>query len=673
MKRIVSVLGLTMVLVLTFTPLVDGTAMLKWDALGLHLPWRRFVLECIRNGYWPLWNPFMNAGFAQMSDPATWYFPAWLFAFFGRYSVYSLSLEYLMHLALAGWGMFELLKQFHLKQSVRFVFAALLMMNGFFIGNAQHLGWLIGATWFIWSGHFLCNWLKHPSLKQGAPLVICIYFMLSGGYPGISIVALYSFLVAALVHIIFKWNSDQWLKELPQAGLLILFAVITSLVVLVPAFELSKYFRSDGLVINQMEWGLLTGSLSPEGLMTFFYPYATQLNNVEVWGKDFALINCYIGLWPLIALVYGVLRIRLVRKLFIIGVVFICIALAEVFPFRLWLAELPFMDVFRFASLFRFFALFFFLVGSAIAFQHAFRKEFRLKQEGLLPLLIITLVLIGSFVLLYAKAADHEQNDAFNDLLFTDLAMQLSQLIVGCGILIWAKGRLRWQAFMLLMLVDIGLHARLNARGTIWSERSIQPIENGLEAIPKGYPNWPLDQPFESVSTASLHNDSVFLWANLPIIYKLPSPDGSGPYHYDFQQKAKASGRYQELLSFPMVFLADVENGRVDTSTVNDQISSTAQFLSNQPNAWRMKVSADGSTTLVVLQNPYPHWKVHVDGKQASWMVINETFMGVELNRGKHEVNFTFKPPYVPLLPIVSLFMCFAMGVLALFYRIRLS
>ena len=98
-------------------------------------------------GHLPLWNPYLNFGLPLYADPgfAFWEPITWLFGFIG-YNIYTLTIEVLLYIWLAGVFMFELGKYFRHSTTVCFLMAIMYMCCGFFVGNLQHINFLTSAA-----------------------------------------------------------------------------------------------------------------------------------------------------------------------------------------------------------------------------------------------------------------------------------------------------------------------------------------------------------------------------------------------------------------------------------------------------------------------------------------------------------------------------------------------
>src|SRR5690349_17871769 len=87
---------------------------LKWDMLDQYFPWRYFVSECLRGGILPFWNPYESWGYSILADPQSgvWYPVTWIISLLHGYDLYASQLDFVLHITLAGFGMFALIRHF---------------------------------------------------------------------------------------------------------------------------------------------------------------------------------------------------------------------------------------------------------------------------------------------------------------------------------------------------------------------------------------------------------------------------------------------------------------------------------------------------------------------------------------------------------------------------------
>lgn len=88
---------------------LGGVSALEDDLL-YYLPVRDYIGRCIRAGEWPTWNPLAGMGTSLAADPQAglYYPPTYLFVVLPPLVAYPLTV--VLHFALAGWGMYRLLR-----------------------------------------------------------------------------------------------------------------------------------------------------------------------------------------------------------------------------------------------------------------------------------------------------------------------------------------------------------------------------------------------------------------------------------------------------------------------------------------------------------------------------------------------------------------------------------
>src|SRR6476620_7015057 len=123
------------VLLIAYLPLSSLYFGMKNDAFSDNFPDKYFLSQALHAGIFPLWNPYMNFGFPVYADPgfAYWYPINWLFSGIG-YTAYTLTVEVLLYLYIAGVLMFNLGRHLKFSTNVSLAVAAMYMCSGFFTG-----------------------------------------------------------------------------------------------------------------------------------------------------------------------------------------------------------------------------------------------------------------------------------------------------------------------------------------------------------------------------------------------------------------------------------------------------------------------------------------------------------------------------------------------------------
>jgi len=75
-----------------------------------------------------------------------------------------------------------------------------------------------------------------------------------------------------------------------------------------------------------------------------------------------------------------------------------------------------------------------------------------------------------------------------------------------------------------------------------------------------------------------------------------------------------------------------------------------------------LDVTSDKSGVLFISESSYPGWRVFVDGQERKRLHLNFLFQGVEIDRGKHRIDFKFRPKHFSFFLVISL------GSLVLFF-----
>jgi hypothetical protein len=656
---------LFIVLIVGMWQLVFGLAIMKWDAMDIYLPWKHFTGESLSNGILPLWNPFINSGFAQMGDPNTWYPVSWIISLVRKYDIYAVHFEYILHLYIAGIGFYRVAQLHSMSRVTRVIVSAAYMLSGFFISNAQHTGWVISAAWLPFIYFYFIQLKTNPDLMKSMKLGFCFFMMFTGGYPGIFI-SLFYLLLAFFVYFLFQFlltkdfvKLKKWVLNLSLSALV--FSLLSA-VVIVSSLDLSEHItRGAGLNFDHSQWGILSGSLPPKALMTFLFSYAASINDQNFWGDDFSIINCYIGIIPLLVLIFINFQKNTphkLRSLSILGISFILIAFAQILPFRKWLyLFLPLMNLFRFPALFRIFTIFFFLLAAGYGLDRILTNKQILKK--FIKYLIAALVTLGVFQLFLLFRIEKWQ---FKQLIFegfTDfdkiagikekIFFQCS-IFIGVMVLLILAYRYHSKNFryyiIFISCIDMILATQMNIYATVADKFPVEKANMAFSNFPEDYPKPSLDLPMNKTNNDAFRGSIPYLWQNLAIYHKIPSYDGNSPYSFYTTTKAMRNKTYQAVISSPLLFLASSINkdDSIDSSSIYKKSNEKIVITTFNPNILKAKITIDKPHIVVFLQNYYPHWKAIVNGKRQPIVKTNDTFMSLRLDKGINEVTFEFRP-----------------------------
>ena len=80
----------------------------------------------------------------------------------------------------------------------------------------------------------------------------------------------------------------------------------------------------------------------------------------------------------------------------------------------------------------------------------------------------------------------------------------------------------------------------------------------------------------------------------------------------------------------------------------------SVQWIERRANRQTLRVRTDRPALLMVLDNYYKNWHVHVDHHSTTLLRANYTFRGVPLTAGEHEVTFMYLATSLHLPAMVS-------------------
>ncbi len=664
-------------LIIALWPLVTGSAVMKWDAMDLYLPWKHFISDGLAHNQLPLWNPYINAGFSQMGDPGSWYPVSWIIGWVsGSYGMGCLHFEYLFHLYIGGIGFYLLGKSHGWVRTACLVGGIGYMLSGIMIGNAQHVGWVVSAAWIPWILIYFRHILTSPNFKNAVILALILFLMISGGYPGMFIVTAYILIIYFGIHVwktVRSKNKSQLKKQIIYFAIAGGVFIALSLTVLLASFDMSSLItRGVGLNDRTDVWNTLNGSLTPQSLVSYVYPLATIINDQSFWGADFSMTNCYFGVISLLCILTAIFHQgapKNIRIYALIGLFFVGIALGQDLPFRKWTTYLPFMDLFRFPSLFRLFALFFFLLSAGSSINFIIRSD-KLKMKFTFVLLVFSVIFGLIALLLFSNVELWKYKQIFSigwlhfmgQVNIKELIFLQSLLLVGLVGGLWVLLRLNNISWRIAIIIFVSIEAisftRMNAYSTILYDRSLSDASVGMDDLPSGYPTPSVTLSLTTFNDVDQSQHFIQLWKNLSMYLKTPTFDGISPYAYHTMAEAVESGEFDKIVKYPLVFFADRidEQSHIDTASIDQFSFRKLSIQTFNPNLIAIETNTKSKGKyLVYVQNQHPSWNVYIDGQQSNILRVSDTFMAVCIPAGKHVIDFKFEPRSIINASYVSL------------------
>jgi len=295
------------------------------DMVHCFVPWREFAVNEIRQGRFPLWNPFTFCGNPFTANIQTsLFYPLNLFnLFFSPEREISLSL--VIHQWIAAGGMYLFLHRLWGSKPGAAFGAAVYVWSGFFITHADggHLIHLRACAFIPLALYAQTTW------RNGiTPLNFLFFSLTLSGmfYAGHTQIPLYVFYL--LLGRAIGWSAWEWKSGKPIAVFFryplwttggLMLSLFLSATVLLPLLELSRNTMSRAGGANYVF--ATNDSVPPQHLITFFAPFfygdpTRPDRESRFWetGTGYHEICGYAGVLPLVLLLFAFLPHNPQRK-----------------------------------------------------------------------------------------------------------------------------------------------------------------------------------------------------------------------------------------------------------------------------------------------------------------------------------------------------------------------
>ncbi|MFM7731307.1 MAG: hypothetical protein ACKO6L_09730 [Flavobacteriales bacterium] len=297
-KHLIPIVGILIATILLYWQVALMQGIVRWDATHCFLAWRQGVADLIQQGSFPLWSPHQHLGFPLHADPETGanYPIVWLFSLLGGYDFFWFNVEWCLHIAIAGWGVYFLLQSMSIRQSIAFIAAISFMGCGVFVSNAQNYIYLIALAWSPWALRELRLLMRTAQLKYAATLAWVMFMMITGGYPGITIIFCYGLILAILYGLLNQRKISWGIQLRRQIIGLFVFGILLGLLVAPHLLSIAEFLPQLTRVEGLTEKRILENPFPIDAYLSFLTPYSVGTRQLVDWHSDFSMINGYIGL-----------------------------------------------------------------------------------------------------------------------------------------------------------------------------------------------------------------------------------------------------------------------------------------------------------------------------------------------------------------------------------------
>lgn len=652
-----------------------------YDFADEFFPGRFFMIESIRNGIFPLWIPYQSMGLPVHADPqaGTFYLPLWILSLFTDYNPYCWGIEYIFHAFFAGLGFFFLSKHFTNQKNVQFIVAIAYMLSGFFVGNVQHIAWIIAATWIPWIIYWTIHFFQKPSLKASLFIAVFASLLFNGGYPGFWIITAYLFLCITIFYLFYNRKIVTKKIVLKTGGLLLITALITVILIL-PAlisFLEIKELMTRGVALSYDSQ--ISCSYSPQSFLSLLFPFIACTEGT-LMKNDISMTSIYLGilLLPFIFLALLKKKDHLISFFIGIGIVALILAVGKYLPFHHWAFNyIPLINMMRLPSIFRLFIIIPLLILAIHGLNHYTQKLTIIKFILILLtstiLIVLGILYFKNQTVFWQDLKNIRWNTISEQPIYLKIMIQgIIQLICLGLAMIWTYFKPNHiKLFTCILLIDLILNCALCIHKTGYiKELTNHDLKLFLDKMPKNY-----IIPKEITTSNQIYwkTPYPYLWRNLGIYSKqIEWFSYKGVILKNFEIMTTPNIRKGEELYFPKVvfFPKLVEYSETPfklspDTTYSDQKSlakiyqdstSTSNLLQFKPGNIIVKTNSLIDRPLVVCQSFYPGWRAKTeDGKRLKIVPMNSSMLSVLVPKGKHNIHFYYHRPDIIWAFIIQL------------------
>jgi hypothetical protein len=713
--------GFLALVLVFFYRFLDGSVIIAFKDLSRYFyPLRYLMVEQVRSGHLPLWNPYIFCGFPLLATlQIGFFYPLtvihYLLPFNLAFNYYTI-----LHYFLAACFMYALLRHYQLTRVASFFGGIVFAFSGYLL-SVSNMN--TSLTSVVWLPLLLLVWDKligNLRLNVAVSLSILLALMFLGGEPTILYCALWLLVIYALI---FSPKRIISIIFLAAAGILAAGLVAVQLF---PFLELAGL--SDRVVITQFDM-VSFRSFPPRELLTFIFPYffgnpAQFGGYTEVLlGKTYQdwLISAYLGIFPLVLIFFSFRRKR--SGFFLAAAaVSLLLAFGKYTPiYRLAYQFIPGISMIRFPVKFLFMTTFCLTILSATGFDELLANFSDLKERlrkalvWLIPMFGILLIisLVGYFFTtrIFALLSHKYSKDVpkvFFDLLEQMVRFNLQSLynlasfLLVLIVLFWLarRGLIKKSIFIgVILLVTV---ADLFSNG---ASIAVGAAKEVFSTVPENFAILLKDKSLYRVYyPPSMENENLVIYGENFSAALLNAKDNFAadwhiPYHfYDFLgyesvkplklswlrgnkfTQDKFAKNFDELSSYNVKYVVSLDKllspslkllrrkdkyGRQVFLYENLKERPRAYLLnapgkviisSYRPGKITLQVTAESAGLLFLSEANYPGWKFIVDGKRVKFDKPRAIFSSVEIPSGSHRVEYIYDPLSLKIGAIISTF-----------------
>lgn len=696
--RIVA-LAYSALLLLLISPQLTHSVDPMWDAFDMGYPAFTYLADSIREGRFPLWDPYSYCGLPSHADPAGLTLNPVAIMFGVLLS--STALGYMWFWAffwwLGGFGMIWLTRHYGATPVGAFVAAIAYALSGFFLAHAEHTAFLIVAACFPWTLFCAERAVRRSSLAYallaGGALGFCSY----GGYPGLTLFSCLALAFWLMLRFLPRsvLDADETRPLSTRAlwiGITLAIMAVIYVVVWSPslhAFLTEGRGYTDRVEPLPMERATGNEPFTWRAALSLFFPYVTFTGRSWM-GCDISMSNAYMGMLTVPLAIFWVWKSGLRRSwwLVLFAAFMFVVSLGGKYGLRtLVYYAYPPTRYMQFNAPFRLFWILPVCLAAGLGLTRLLRQPG--ERKTLLRILAGWAVAAGGAATVFGTTSIRLGIPYAQDL-YRLFAPGAAILVLGVAILwFWTRtgdgGRFARCAPLLLTLVifaDMAIHLYNNS-GTVWNPQTVTKMVEAdhrrstriegappprIPGMPFGYFNAqqvikvPLVRGYVTMKSAGF--DEVLSQSRFAEFLSSPHRFWLSPGVEQATSRERALAALSGTgANEPVpVFVEQPVVGLAPARAVPGDFGAVA-IRSYAPELVEMVIQVPGATGafLASTERYAAGWKAFVDGIPQPVLKTNVYFRGIFVPLGQHVVIWKYEPAlWVPLVWLSYLTLCSA-------------
>lgn len=643
-----------------YWPIAFNFLSLKNDALIAYLPYRYYISESIRGGYFAFWSPYFYTGFPIHADiqGSAWNPFVLFFSLISTYNMTLLQWEVLIYLVLCSIGMYRLVKYLGMTRVAAICCAVAFVSCGYITDSISVIPWVSSAAFIPFVLIYFLRTLRSMLLSDALKFSFALSLLFLCGYPSFFIYLNYILAVGFVI-----WTINQIMNHTKADVLRVLFhltiAYILFLLLCSPAmisyYEFLPYYpRGAGLDYHTAG----ENPLVPYSIVTYFLP--NLASKADFLATDLSMRNTSVGALIFIFFLTSLKKPDRFKIVILVITLFsFLFSLGDLVPAqRISNDLLPLMNMFRHPGTIRVFTSIGIIILAGYALD-SFLKKDRTQEIKRLSYLSLLFFIIAGIYFLLTNPKPHNSiefgmsaskfKQFFHSISFEKFAFVLCVLQIisfGAFLFFCHKKRFLHKGIVAVMLLNSIVFAWIGLPFTAVSQYKTQEVNDYIHSFPDGFPKPDLNASIESeinsdsirISPHGYHN---FYNKRITIQNKIITPTLNTDYNSFLKNK---SLRWQ-LKGRPFAY--------VTKDSVYIQ-RAAIKILTFSPNRFLFEVNSPVAARFQLFQQFNPNWHVKVNQISTEIRKSNIAFMNVPIPAGNSILEWKYRPQKVYIATVLS-------------------